>query len=105
MELSKKLMSDIIIFMKYAKHVPKLKRRETFEEVVARNETMHIKKFPKLKSEIKEAYKFVYDRKVLPSLRSMQFAGKPIELNPARLFNCSYAPINHPYAFAEAIFI
>ena len=105
MELSKKLMSDIIIFMKYAKHVPKLKRRETFEEVVARNETMHIKKFPKLKSEIKEAYKFVYDRKVLPSLRSMQFAGKPIELNPARLFNCSYAPINHPYAFAEAIFL
>jgi ribonucleoside-triphosphate reductase len=45
---------------------------------------MHIKKFPALKKEIGVAYQFVFDKKVLPSMRSMQFGGKPIEVNPAR---------------------
>ena len=105
MDLPNKILSDLIIHNKYAKFLPNKKRRETWEELVLRNETMHIKKFPKLKSEIKEAYELVYDRKVLPSMRSMQFAGKPIDLNPCRINNCSYLPIDHPYAFAELMFL
>jgi len=38
-------------------------------------------------------------------MRSLQFAGKPITNNPARIFNCSYAPINHYKAFSEAMFL
>ncbi len=71
--------------MKYAKFRPELNRRETWEELVDRNKEMHLKKFPKLKDEIEEAYKFVYDKKVLPSMRSMQFAGKPVDINNAFL--------------------
>jgi len=66
---------------------------------------MHLKKFPQLAEEIEAAYKYVYDKKVLPSMRSMQFAGKPIEINNARIFNCSYLPIDDFRAFSEIMFL
>ena len=43
MELSNKILSDITVYMKYAKFVPELNRRETWEELVTRNKNMHIK--------------------------------------------------------------
>ena len=52
MEISNKILSDITVYMKYAKFVPELNRRETWEELVTRNKNMHIKKYPKLKNEI-----------------------------------------------------
>ena len=64
MELSNKILSDITVYMKYAKFVPELNRRETWEELVDRNKAMHIKKYPKLTSDIEAAYKFVYEKKV-----------------------------------------
>ena len=70
MELSNKILSDITVYMKYAKYVPDLNRRETWEELVTRNKNMHIKKYPKLVDEINSAYKYVYEKKVLPSSRS-----------------------------------
>ena len=81
-EISTRILSDITVYMKYARYLPELKRRETWEELVARNMEMHMKKYPNLKQEIKDNYQFVYDKKVLPSMRSMQFAGKPIEISP-----------------------
>ena len=90
MRLNNKILSDITVHMKYAKYLPELNRRETWDELVTRNKEMHLKKFPHLAEEIESAYKFVYDKKVLPSMRSMQFAGKPIEINNSRIFNCSY---------------
>ena len=91
--------------MKYAKYIPSKERRETWRELVHRNKHMHWKKYPDLKDEIEQAYKFVYDKKVLPSMRSMQFAGKPIELSPNRVYNCAYLPINHPASFSETMFL
>ena len=105
MELSSKILSDITVFMKYAKYIPELKRRETWEEVVTRNKNMHLKRFPFLEEEIANAYQYVYDKKVLPSMRSMQFAGRPIELNNSRLFNCSFVPMDHTAAFSELMFL
>jgi ribonucleoside-diphosphate reductase alpha chain len=66
---------------------------------------MHQKKFPQLFDEIENVYKLVYDKKVLPSMRSLQFAGKPIELNNARIFNCSFLPINDWRSFSETMFL
>lgn len=104
MDVSQKILSEIVIFNKYAKYVPEINRRETWEEICERNMVMHIRKFPSLKEEIKDIYKkYVYTKKVLPSMRSMQFAGLPIELNNSRIFNCSYAPVDHPVVFAEAM--
>jgi ribonucleoside-diphosphate reductase alpha chain len=91
--------------MKYAKFRPELNRRETWEELVTRNKEMHQDKFPQLKNEIEEAYKLVYDKKVLPSMRSLQFAGKPIELNNARIFNCSFLPLDDWRSFSEIMFL
>ena len=56
--------------MKYARYLPAAQRRETWEEMITRNRNMHIENFPKLTSEIENAYKLVYDKKVLPSKRS-----------------------------------
>ena len=99
------ILSEITTHLKYAKYVPEKNRRETWDELVTRNKEMHLKKFPHLAEEIEAAYKFVYDKKVLPSMRSMQFAGKPIEINNARIFNCSYLPIDDHRAFSEIMFL
>jgi ribonucleoside-triphosphate reductase (thioredoxin) len=99
------ILSEITTHLKYAKFVPEKNRRETWGELVTRNKEMHLKKFPNLAEEIEAAYKYVYDKKVLPSMRSMQFAGKPIEINNARIFNCSYLPIDDYRAFSEIMFL
>ena len=99
------ILSEITTHLKYAKFVPEKNRRETWGELVTRNKEMHLKKFPQLAEEIEAAYKYVYDKKVLPSMRSMQFAGKPIEINNARIFNCSYLPIDDYRAFSEIMFL
>ena len=105
MEISNQILSDITVYMKYAKYVPELNRRETWEELVTRNKNMHIKKYPDLKNEIEDVYKLVHGKKVLPSMRSMQFAGKPIEISPNRLYNCSYLPVDSLDAFNEIMFL
>jgi len=65
---------------------------------------MHMKKYPQLKEEIKDVYKYVYNRQVLPSMRSLQFGGTPIELSNNRMFNCAYSPVDHPAVFSETMF-
>jgi ribonucleoside-diphosphate reductase alpha chain len=91
--------------MKYARHIPEKARRETWEEIVDRNKAMHLAKFPELVDEINEIYQMVYDKKVLPSMRSLQFAGKPAEINNARMFNCSFLPIDDVKSFSEIMFL
>jgi len=105
MELPAKILSDITVFMKYAKFDPKKNRRENWKELVDRNKAMHLEKFPQLKEDINAAYKFVYDKKILPSMRSLQFAGKPIAINNARLYNCCFLPVDHIDAFSEVMFL
>ena len=105
MELSNKILSDITVYMKYAKYIPELNRRETWEELVTRNKNMHIKKYPELTDQIEKAYELVYDKKVLPSMRSLQFGGKPIEISPNRVYNCAYLPIDHAESFNEIMFL
>ena len=99
------ILSDITVHMKYAKYIPELNRRETWAELVDRNIAMHKKKYPNLINEIDEAYSYVYAKKVLPSMRSLQFAGKPIEISPNRLYNCSYLPADSIDAFNEIMFL
>lgn len=104
MDISQKILSDVTVFNKYAKYIPEAGRRESWEELVDRNLAMHLRKYPQIKEEIKDAYKYVYDRKVLPSMRSLQFGGRPIELSNNRMFNCAFSPANHPAIFSETMF-
>lgn len=105
MDLSVKILSDIAVYEKYARYLPEKKRKETWEEIVTRNKSMHIRKFPFMEDMINEAYQYVYERKVLPSMRSMQFAGKPIEISPNRIYNCGYTPVDCLEAFPEIMFL
>tara|TARA_R110001583_G_scaffold15480_21_gene63670 strand:- start:2337 stop:4199 length:1863 start_codon:yes stop_codon:yes gene_type:complete len=105
MSISNDILSEITVHMKYAKYVPEHNRRETWEELVSRNEKMHLKKFPELELQIRKNYKLVYDKKVLPSMRSLQFGGKPIEVAPNRIFNCAFMPIDDQRSFGEAMFL
>lgn len=105
MDLEKEILSDITVHMKYARYLEDKQRRENWDELVTRNMEMHIKKFPHIESEIRENYKMVFDKKVLPSMRSMQFGGKPIEVSPNRVFNCAFAPADDPRVFGEIMFL
>lgn len=104
-DLSVGILSDITVFMKYAKHLEDKQRRENWDELTTRNMEMHIAKFPQLEEEIRKAYRFVYEKKILPSMRSMQFGGRPIEINNARGYNCSFLPMDHIDAFSEVMFL
>lgn len=103
---SNEILSSLTIFTKYAKFIPELQRRETWEDLVQRNKDMHVKKYPHLKKEIRQVYdEFVLTKKVLPSMRSLQFGGKPIEHAPNRIFNCAYLPAETVDAFSESMFL
>lgn len=105
MDTSQKILSDIVIWSKYAKYIPEIGRRETWEDICLRNMNMHINKYPQLTNEIRDVYKnYVFTKKVLPSMRSLQFSGAAIDISNVRMFNCCYNPIDHPFAFAEVMF-
>jgi ribonucleoside-triphosphate reductase len=99
------ILSDVTSHMKYAKYLPSEERRENWRELTIRNRMMHTKKYPHLSQEIADAYRFVLHKEVLPSMRSFQFAGRPVEINNARLYNCSFLPIDHYLAFSELMFL
>ena len=105
MELEKEILSDLVVWSKYARFVPELNRRETWQELVTRNKSMHLKKFPHMENVIEKAYELVYAKKILPSMRSLQFGGRPIEVNNSRLFNCSYLHVDDYRAFSETMFL
>jgi ribonucleoside-diphosphate reductase alpha chain len=106
MDVTQSILSDITVFNKYSKWIPEISRRETWEEICERNMAMHIRKYPHIKEEIKQVYKkFVFTKKVLPSMRSMQFGGRPIELSNNRMFNCAYVPVDHIDVFKEVMFL
>ena len=47
-DLNKKILADLTVHMKYAKFIPELNRRETWEELVTRNKEMHQKKISRI---------------------------------------------------------
>ena len=54
---------NFIYLSRYSRWLEEEGRRETWEELVTRNKKMHLAKFPKLKEEIEETYKLVYEKK------------------------------------------
>lgn len=106
MELDKKALSDIVVFNKYARFDALKGRRENYEEICTRNKEMHKRKYPALAEEIDTLYTdFVITKKVLPSMRSMQFGGRPIEMAENRIFNCAYFPAETYLFFGELMFL
>lgn len=100
------LLSELIVYMKYSRFKDETyQHKESWKELVDRNKEMHLQKFPELRDEIEKHYLQVYSKHILPSMRSLQFGGVGIEVNPTRMYNCSYLPIDHWKAFSETMFL
>ncbi len=105
MDISQKILSEVTVHMKYARYLPTEQRRETWKELITRNRDMHVDNFPQFKSNIEKAYELVYEKKVCPSMRSLQFAGAAIKQTPSRIYNCAYLPVDDYRAFSEIMFL
>jgi ribonucleoside-triphosphate reductase (thioredoxin) len=105
MELNQHILSDLIIYMKYARYLPMLQRRELWPEICERYAVMLTDRYPGLADDIRTQLRFVLSKKVLPSMRAMQFAGVAIERNNSRIYNCAYMPVDDIRAFSEAMFL
>ncbi len=100
-----KAISDYIHASKYAQYLPDRERRELYDETVERSKYMHMRKFPELTNDIATAFQFVHDKRVLPSMRSMQFGGKAIKAHNARMYNCSFTLVDRTRVFQEIFYL
>jgi ribonucleoside-diphosphate reductase alpha chain len=93
-------VADYVHVAKYARTVDG--RKETYPETVARVEKMHTDRWPQYKGVIREAFDLVREKRVLPSMRTMQYAGTG---NDARYYNCSYTVVDRPRVFSEIFYL
>jgi ribonucleoside-diphosphate reductase alpha chain len=105
MNIGLEILSDIVVFNKYAKYLPSENRRETYPEIIKRYVDMMKEKYPSLIKDIDDNAVYLYDKKVLPSMRALQFAGEAIKKNEARIYNCCYLPVDDYRAFSETMFL
>ena len=104
-------ISKYVFASKYARYDSKLHRRETWDEAIDRVQSMHLKKFkgdkltPAQRAKIRWAFDMVRDKKVLPSMRSLQFGGAAVEAHNARQYNCCVRHIDSIRAFAETFYL
>lgn len=102
-------LSNFIFTSKYARYREDLQRRETWEESVDRVLNMHLAKYAYLNktqlNKIRKAFDLVKQKKIVPSMRSMQFGGDAIFAHQARIFNCSAGHITSIRSFAEFFYL
>lgn len=98
-------MSEYIFTNRYSRYLPRKRRRETWNESVDRVRDMHLKRYPQLEEEINWSFEQVRQKRVLPSMRSLQFGGDPIEKNHSRIYNCSYGVADRIDFFGETMFL
>jgi len=90
---------------RYARYIPELNRRETWEETVDRMVTYLQSKTPGLDKEFKEIKQAVLNLEIMPSMRLMMSAGEACERDNIAAYNCSYLAINSKRAFSECLYI
>lgn len=102
-------LQDFIAVSRYSRYRADLGRREVWSEAVNRVRDMHLRFFrdkgPELAAEIVTAFDLVKARKILPSMRSIQFGGEAILQKHGRIFNCSFSYADRPRFFAEAFYM
>ena len=88
---------------RYARYIPELQRRETWEETVDRYVDYWGDKLDdKTRKEVRAA---ILNLDVMPSMRALMTAGKALDRDNVAGFNCSYLPIDHPKAFDEMMYV
>ena len=101
---------NFIALSRYARWLQEDNRRETWGETVDRYfdfmlshlKTMDYVPDSKIVKEIKDA---VYNRNVMPSMRSVMTAGPALDRDHVAGYNCSFVPVDNPRSFDETMYI
>ncbi len=111
-------LQDYIFLSRYSRWRSDLGRRESPAEAFTRVMDMHRARFADrldapvrgvgdtpLRTLLDETEAALQQRRILPSMRSLQFGGSAIEANNARMFNCAFTHMDRLAAFKEAFFL
>ena len=102
---------NFIALSRYAKWVESEGRRETWKETVDRyfdfmtnhlNVNHNYIPNEKLVAELKE---FVFERNVMPSMRSVMTSGAALERDNVAGYNCAFLPVDSPRSFDETMYV
>ena len=102
---------NFIALSRYARWLPEKKRRETWEETVARyfdfmeehlEENTEYKLTPQIRKKLEKA---VLNLDVMPSMRALMTAGEALKKNHIAGYNCAYLSVDHPKAFDECLYV
>ena len=94
-----------IAVSRYARWLPEENRRENWAETVQRYIDNVVKPKAVSKEVVDELQQAILNLEVMPSMRAMMTAGPAMDRDNTCAYNCSYLPVDHPYAFDEAMFI
>lgn len=105
------LYQSVIHKTRYARYLDEDQRREHWDETVLRYlnyvishvESKHNYKFTT--EEFEKLQDYIFDMKVMPSMRAMMTSGKALDRDNVCAYNCAYLPIDDVKAFDEAMFI
>ena len=101
---------NFIALSRYARWLQEDNRRETWGETVDRYFDFmlsHLKSMdyvPDFKT-VEELKQAVYDRSVMPSMRSVMTAGPALDRDHVAGYNCSFVPVDNPRSFDETMYI
>ncbi len=98
-------LQDYTFISRYARFIPELSRRETWDEAVNRVRDMHLRKYPQISDKINWAFELMREKRVLGSQRALQFGGPPVEKKNARLYNCTVSFCDRPRFFQESFWL
>ncbi len=90
---------------RYARYLPEQKRREHWNETVARYVDYMADKVDLNPDTKRTIFDAISNLEVMPSMRALMTAGKALDRDNVAGYNCSYLPIDDPKAFDEAMFI
>lgn len=94
---------------KYGRYLPGEMRRENYGESTQRVKSMHkayFDRFPEVQPLIDEVFdKYVATKRLLPSMRSLQFGGKAQLAHHARSYNCCSTYVDRVRVFQEIFYL
>lgn len=101
---------SIIHKSRYARYLPELKRRESWEETVDRLCNYMVRKLDDMGvqgygSTMRELRSAILNLEVMPSMRLLMTAGEACDRDNISAYNCSYLAVNNKRAFSEALYI
>ena len=102
---------NFIALSRYARWLEKENRRETWQETVNRYFDFMLKQlkekhnFVPNEKDVADLRSEVFNRNVMPSMRSVMTAGAALERENVSGYNCAFLPVDNAKSFDEAMYI